>query len=526
MTPLLVAVDVGTTSARAGVVTDTGAMLARAEAGIALRRNGADEAEHDSEDIWRAVCRAVNAALAMADADPARVAGIAFDATCSLVVRDRAGAPLPVGVDGDANWDTIVWLDHRAIAEAEEARATGHRVLGFSGGALSPEMEIPKLMWLSRHRPAVWARAGHIFDLADFLAWKACGTGARSQSTLTSKWCFLAHEDEGWPSDFLAAVGLADLCEKAGLPEHASPIGRALGRLTPEAALQLGLPQTVVVATGMVDAHAGALGVLGGFASAPRSIDRHLALIAGTSSAVTALATAPRPAPGVWGPYFGAVLPGLWLSEGGQSASGAALDHIIRVHASGAAPSPQTHAAIIDRIVALRRETDDLAPRLHILPDFHGNRSPFADPRALGVISGMSLDASFDGLCRIYWRTAVAIALGVRQILETLNAAGYAIDTLHVTGGHTRNRLLMELYADATGCTVHEVPDADAMLLGSAMAAATGAGLYPGLADAACAMRQPSVARRPDLTRRARYDRDYKVLMTLHAHRAEIEAMM
>ena len=98
-----------------------------------------------------------------------------------------------------------------------------------------------------------------------------------------------------------------------------------------------------------------------------------------------------------------------------------------------------------------------LAGRLHVLPDFHGNRSPLGDPFALGVISGLTLDSDFDSLCRLYWRTCVSIALGVRHILETLNTRGYAIDTLHVTGGHTKNALLMELYADATGCTVVEL---------------------------------------------------------------------
>ena len=167
-----------------------------------------------------------------------------------------------------------------------------------------------------------------------------------------------------------------------------------------------------------------------------------------------AFSPAPRMTPGVWGPYLGAALPGLWLNEGGQSASGALLDHILRLH--GLDPTPATHARVIARVTELRAATPDLAPRLHVLPDFHGNRSPLADPHALGVISGLPLDSSFDALARLYWRTCVALALGLRAILERLNQHGYAIDTLHVTGGHTRNPLLMELYADATRCRTVE----------------------------------------------------------------------
>ena len=178
------------------------------------------------------------------------------------------------------------------------------------------------------------------------------------------------------------------------------------------------------------------------------------------------------------------------------------LDHIILWHGAGGEPNAAMHRKIAERVMALRREEGlDLAGRLHVLPDFHGNRSPLADPHALGVISGLTLDASFDSLCRLYWRTAVAIALGVRHILETLNANGYVIDTLHVTGGHTKNPLLMELYADATGCTVVEPLEDEAVLLGTAMVAATAAGLYPGPAqrlrgDAAGGQSAPARPRR------------------------------
>ena len=150
---------------------------------------------------------------------------------------------------------------------------------------------------------------------------------------------------------------------------------------------------------------------------------------------------------------------------------------------------------------------------LHVLPDFHGNRSPLADPHALGVISGLTLDASFDSLCRLYWRTCVAIALGIRHILETLNASGFVIDTLHVTGGHTKNPLLMELYADAAGCTVVEPLADDAVLIGTAMVAATGAGLYPDLVSACAAMQQRGRVRKPDPEAWVRFDRDFRVFL-------------
>lgn len=460
----VVAVDVGTASARAGIVDRQGKLVARAEHPIVMNVPRTDHAEHDSEDIWAAVCQAVRTARENAGVDAAAIAGIGFDATCSIVVRGASGAQITVSTSGEARWDTIVWLDHRAIAEADRCTATGHDVVGYAGGAISPEMATPKLAWLKRNLPESWANVVHFFDLADFLTWKASGSTARSQCTLTCKWTFLAHRDPPWSMDYLEAVGIPDMLERGGLPDIAAPVGSDLGPLTQEAAAALGLTTGCRVAVGLIDAHAGALGVIGGYAGDAAKLSRRVALVAGTSSCVTAISEEPRHIHGVWGPYLGAALPGLWLSEGGQSVSGGLLDHIIRIHGCGLVPDRASHERVCARIVQLRAvEGYDVGGRMHVLPDFHGNRSPLGDPHTLGVISGLSVDPSFDGLCRLYWRTAVAIALGIRQIVEALNANGHRIDTLHVVGGHTRNPVLMGLYADATGFDVVTPATDDAM---------------------------------------------------------------
>lgn len=524
MREFVCAVDVGTGSARAGILDRGGIVLGRGEHPIAMNRETPDHAEHDSEDIWTAVCAAVRAARERAGIAAADVAGISFDATCSLVARGRGGEQISVALGGEPRWDTIVWLDHRALAEADECTATGHRVLDHIGGVMSPEMETPKLMWLKRHLPKMWNEAGYLFDLADFLTCRASGSLARSQCTVVAKWTYLAHETPGWQRDFLAKVGLDDLIERASLPGAASPVGSDLGGLTSQAAEELGLTTACRVGAGVIDAFAGLLGVLGGFADDLDNIDRHLALIAGTSSCLMAMSREPRRFPGVWGPYYGTALPGLWVSEGGQSATGALLDHVIRWHGAGGEPDAAMHRKIVARIMELREvEGLDLAGRLHVLPDFHGNRSPIADPHAVGVVSGLTLDASFDSLCRLYWRTAVGIALGVRHILEALNENGYVIDTLHVTGGHTKNPLLMELYADATGCRVVEPVLDEAVLSGTAMVAAAAAGLYPDLVSACVAMQQPGRERLPNPAARARFDRDYRVFLEMHRQRRALD---
>jgi FGGY-family pentulose kinase len=525
----VVAVDVGTGSARAGVFSTDGGMLARAEHPIALNRPRPDHAEQSSENIWSAVAAAVREARSAAGLAKEAVAGISFDATCSLVALDEADLPASVSTTGEDRWNVVAWLDHRAIAEAEICTASGHPVLDWLGGTMSPEMEIPKLMWLKRARPEAWQRYRRILDLADFLTFRACGANARSCCTLTCKWTYLAHEEPGWQDDFLALVGLADLGARTAVPASASPIGALLGRLTEGAAADFGLTTRCAVGCGLVDAHAGTLGVLGqALGRGGSELDRNLALIAGTSTGLMALSTAPRRVKGVWGPYRDAVAPGLWLNEGGQSATGGLLDHLLEWHAKGAALGPRGHAVVLERIAALRAEQGEaFAERLMVLPDFHGNRSPLAEPNALGVISGLSLDASLDSLARLYFAAAVGIALGTRHILDALNAAGYAIERLHVAGGHTRNPLLMELYADVTGCAVTAPADGtDAVLLGTAMVAAAAAGLHPDLRTAAAAMARPGATRQPDPGRHAGYARRYRAFLRMHEHRRTLDNML
>ena len=526
MRDLIVAVDIGTGSARAGVFDRSGKLLGRSEHPIAMRRPSVDHAEHDSENIWQSVCLAVKAACTVAGVGASRVAALGIDATCSLVMRDTKGQPLAVSGGEGSHWDTMVWLDHRALKEADICTATEHPVLAHSGRVMSPEMEIPKLMWLKRHRPEQWAKAGYFFDLADFVTWRATGSNARSRCTMTAKWNYLSHAEKPWSQSFLRAIGLEDLQERGALSEETLAVGEAVGCLTAAAADELGLDTDCVVATGLIDAYAGTFGVLGPFAGEPDKLERQLALIGGTSSCIVAFAREKKFGFGMWGPYYEAVLPDWWLVEGGQSATGALLDHIVRTHSAGGEPSSANHGRIVARIREMQREEGEaFAERLHVLPDFHGNRSPLADPHALGVISGLALDASFDGLCRLYWRTCVAIALGIRHILDKLGECGYPLDTLHVTGGHVRNPLLMELYRDVTGCRV-VVPDTnDAVLLGTAMVAAVAGGLYPDLPAAGAGMYPGGRELQPDTSRKAGYDRDYRRFLALYRHRAELETI-
>ena len=520
MTEYVCAVDVGTASARAALFDRDGTRLAKAVHPIALYQMEGARAEHASENIWEAVGICVRQVVA--GIDPADVVAIGFDATCSLVLRDKTGAPLRLGPDGR---DTILWFDHRAAPQAEVCNTTGHPVLQVQGGAFSPEKQVPKLLWLKTRRPQLWDQLGAAYDLADFLTFRASGSNARSNCTLTAKWSYQS-ERGGWQRDFLNQIGLDDFTDKADLPEHATPLGTAVGTLTADAAEHLGLTSACKVSAGMVDAFSGTLGAVGHCPSDTLNDGSDLALIAGTSSCVMSINRTPWVTRGVWGPYSDAILPGYWTSEGGQSATGALLDFILRNFGPDKTEAPEAHQRVEMRLrQMLDEEGPSLADGIHILPDVNGNRSPFADPNMRGVISGLTMDQSFDSVCKLYWRAAVSLALGLRQIIEHMRAQGPTIRVLHVTGGHVRSDLLLQLYADVTGCDIQIAAEGEAVLLGTAALAAVTGGLFPDLIAAVRHMRTDGRVYRPNPALRDLFDQDYAIFLRMQQHRDELNAM-
>src|SRR6202521_8951 len=210
MQQAFVGIDVGTSSARAGIFDENGTLLATARHPITVWHEAGGVVEQSSSEIWAACVASVRTAMVEAAISPSAVKGLGFDATCSLVVLDAGGGPLTVSASGDQRRNVIVWMDHRAIAEARQVNDTQDDVLRYVGGSISPEMEIPKLLWLKRHLPSSYNKAGHFFDLADYLSFRATGSTLRSICTLACKWNYLAHQQRRSHSYF-ERIGLGDL---------------------------------------------------------------------------------------------------------------------------------------------------------------------------------------------------------------------------------------------------------------------------------------------------------------------------
>lgn len=170
--------------------------------------------------------------------------------------------------------------------------------------------------------------------------------------------------------------------------------------------------------------------------------------------------------PGVWGPYRDSIIPDYWLAEGGQSATGELLRHVLETHPAHQAAQNMAESYNTNIYEYLNEHLREMAktvsaPNVSYLcrhfffyGDLFGNRSPIADPNMTGSVIGLSSDKSLDGLARYYYATMEFIALQTRQIVEAMNTAGHHITSIFMSGSQCQNDILMHLMATACGMPV------------------------------------------------------------------------
>ncbi|KAK2822065.1 hypothetical protein Q5P01_022130 [Channa striata] len=543
-----VGVDVGTASVRAALVTREGLVKSTAEEPISIWEPQSDHYVQSSTEIWEKCCTVVKEVTQ--SVERSQVRGVGFDATCSLVVLDQNFQPVAVNQDGLRERNVVMWMDHRAAEQAARITNTGHEVLSRVGGVMSPEMQPPKLLWLKENlKESCWNTAAHFFDLPDFLSWKATGSLTRSLCTLVCKWTYCP--PEGWDASFWTSIGLEDLLEnnffKIGSVTcpPGSPVG---GGLTQEAAADLGLDPGTAVGASLIDAHAGGLGVIGadvkGFhlPCENQPITSRMAMICGTSTCHMAISERPLFVPGVWGPCLSAMVPGMWLNEGGQSATGRLIDHMVKGHAAYVQLQEQaqqrfpstgeniytylnSHLSLMAEVKSCSA-VDLLGSSLHVWPDFHGNRSPLADPTLKGMVIGLSLSQTLDDLALLYLATVQALALGTLHILENMKKAGHDIRTFFLCGGLSKNPLFVQIHANATGLPLVLPDQTEAVLIGAAILGACASQDYSTIQEAMKKMAKVGTVVQPDPELQSFYERKYKVFLQLFAHQREYQDLM
>ncbi|XP_049867474.1 FGGY carbohydrate kinase domain-containing protein [Pectinophora gossypiella] len=535
-----IGVDVGSGSSRAALVHESGRVVKSSVKELQTWKPKVDYYEQSSNDVWNCVVHVVKDI--MKNTSPASVKGIGFDATCSLVVLDKSGNPTAVSNSNNDEQNIIMWMDHRAQAEADLINKTNHDILKYVGGKVSLEMEIPKLLWLKKNFPSKWSEFGYFFDLPDFLTWKATGSLSRSLCSLVCKWNYECsiNGNQGWNLSYLKEIGLEDLAENnfKKIGNKVLMPGEYCGGLTSEAAKLLGLQAGTPVATSIIDAHAGGLGMIGtNGEDIDMDMSTRLSLICGTSTCHMAVNKNPIMVQGVWGPYFSAMVPNMWLNEAGQSASGMLLDYVISSHPAGidllkkwSTGEVRNHLRELLIKMAISKGLSDvslLTKDFHIWPDYHGNRSPLADPTIKGMLVGLTINSSEENLALLYLATLQGLSYGTRHIIDAMVMAGYQqFKSLLICGGITKDPLFVQIQADSVGLPILKPHEKESVLVGSAILGACASKYFKSIQDAIHNMGGNADVIKPNPNIKSFHDKKYRVFLRMFQDQMKYRTIM
>jgi xylulokinase len=440
----VLAIDLGTSGAKAAIFTERGAVLASGFRPTALRLLPGGGAEQDPHEWWEAILAASEQCLNHTAVERAAVRAIGVTAQWSGSVA--------VGHDGEPLHPALIWMDSRGAPQIEAIAggafgllpygiARGARWITLTGGApaKSGKDSLAHILFLRASVPAVYARARYFLEPKDYINFRLTGEAAASFDSIALHWVTdnrRIDQIEYHPT----LLGYAGL-EREKLP----PLCRAtdvLGPLRREVAERLGLSRDVRVVAGTPDVHATALG-----SGAVRDFATHLYL--GTSTWLAChvpykktdvlhnMASLP------------AALPGRYLLINEQECAGACLSQLkdrILFPGSGntAEAAESSHSfAELDRFAA---EAPPGSDKLIFLPWLYGERSPVEDRLLRGGFFNYSLATTRAHLCR---SVLEGVALNARWLLGyTERFVGQRLDSLRIVGGGAKSRLWCQIYAD------------------------------------------------------------------------------
>jgi L-ribulokinase len=520
-------IDFGTNSARALVVrcsdgAELGSFVAAYRSGrqgVLLDPKDAHLARQHPGDYLVAMEECVKGALAQARRtrgfSASNVVGIGVDSTGSSPIPvDRRNRPLALDRKWRRNLAAQCWLwkDHTGWREAARINEVAARMrpeyIAKCGNRYSSEWFWSKIWHCLAVAPDVFRAADSWVELADWIP--SALAGVSDPTKVIRGICAAGHKalysDEwgGLPDKkFLGALDprLARLRDR--LYERAFDATKAAGSLCPEWSARLGLPAGIPIAIGEFDVHYGAIacGIREGT----------LVKVIGTSTCDCAVVSSRKKVPdipGICGIVPGAILPGYVGIEAGQSAVGDIFNWWVESVCCGDA---KLHA----RLTAEAARQEPGQSGLIALDWHNGNRTILVDPRLSGLLVGCTLHTT---RAEIYRALIEATAYGARMIIERIREYGVPIRRIVCAGGISeKNPLLMQIYADVTGCTLFVAGSNQACALGSAISAAVLAGAHRDFPAAQRAMaRLRKISYRPDPRRRKVYNRLYMQYRTLH----------
>jgi L-ribulokinase len=478
------------------------------ESGVELEP---DWALQDPADYIRTFQQTIPPLLADTGIDPADVVGVGIDFTaCTMLPTLADGTPLCdlPGLRAEPHAWVKLWKHHAAQPEAdrinEVAAELGEDWLPRYGGKISSEWFFAKALQILGEAPEIYARAGRLIEAADWVVWQL--TARETRNNCTAGYKAMWSKADGFPRDaYFAALDprFEHVVDEKMSREIVSIGGRA-GGLSEQAAAWTGLPAGIAVAVANVDAHVSAP------ASRVTEPGRMVAIM-GTSICHVVLGDRPATVDGMCGVVEDGVVPGLYGYEAGQSAVGDIFAWFVENAVPPRYQGGDVHAT-------LAAEASKLAPGetgLLALDWWNGNRSVLVDADLRGLIVGMTLATTAP---EIYRALLEATAFGTRVIIDAFETAGIPVEEVVACGGlPERNKLLMQIYADATGRRFSVAASQQTPALGSAMFGAVAAGAFGSIVDASERMTRPSEEEYvPDPARRAAYEPLYREYLRLH----------
>lgn len=502
MSRYVIGVDFGTLSGRASLVdTADGRVLASAvydyphgvmdaalEDGTKLPPDWALQHPRDYLDV---LDRTLPAILGESGIDAADVVGIALDVTASTAMPVRRdGTPLCLleAYRNEPHAYVKLWKHHAAQRHADEmTRAALERNepwLSAYGGKVSSEWSFPKLWQVLDEAPEIYDAMDGWVEAADWIVWQLCGRWVQNSCSAGYK-CFYSKQS-GFPSEeyFAALDERLRHVVRDKLWAPVMPVSARAGGLTKAMAERFGLHEGIAVAVGNVDAHVAVL------AAGIKQPGKLLAII-GTSTCHMALAGKRHDVPGICGIVEDGILPGCWGYESGQSCVGDHFDWMTKslVPSDYSLEAERRGISIHQYLTQLAECYAPGESGLLALDWWNGNRSVLADFDLTGMMLGMTLRTKPE---EIYRALIEATAYGMRVVVENYREHGVPIEEIDALGGISqKNALAMQIYADVLNMPVRVIDCAQGGALGSAIFAASAAGVYPSVGEAICAMAAP-----------------------------------
>jgi xylulokinase len=467
--PLLLGLDIGTTSIKAILFDPTGQTIAQAGIRTPTHYPQPGWAYYEPDELWQTTIQAIRQVTSQVD-DPRRIVSVAVTSFAETgVAVDEAGQPI-----GPA----IAWFDNRTTPQAAWLEETfgADRLFAIAGIALEPIFGLCKLLWLREHAPADFARARRWLNMADYMAFRLCGIPATDFS-LASRTLWLDLQQQRWSDEVMAHTQTPPT-----LLAPLQPSGTRLGPILPEVAAATGLPTSVQVAVGGHD-HVCAALALG--VTQPGDLLNSM----GTAEALFLPLARPLtdPALGRQGYSQGAHVAGQYYVFGGLYTSGACVDWFRESMAGGA-----DYATLI----AEAAQVPPGSLGAFFLPHLRLANPPHQDAQARGAFIGLRTDVKRGALFRALLE---GLCYEFRNSLEPLlQHTGLAdVNRIYATGGGAYNQLLLQLKANILNRPLTVVSVKEATALGAAILGGIGAGIYINLADALGQLRYSQVEVKP-----------------------------